>query len=50
MTINTELEHLFSRFHMLHHLMRGTLKQATDELWAEIELELAIANQKHKTK
>lgn len=32
-----------SRFYMLRHLMRGTLKQATDELWAEICLELEIA-------
>lgn len=42
MTIQTELEHVFSRFHMLRHLMRGTLKQATDELWAEILCELEI--------
>ena len=48
MTIQTELEHVFSRFHMLRHLMRGTLKQATDELWAEICLELEIKKQESK--
>jgi hypothetical protein len=29
----------------MKHLLRGTLKQATDELWAEICLELEIAKQ-----
>lgn len=31
-----------SRLCLIKHLMRGTLKQATDELWAEICLELEI--------
>lgn len=48
MTIQTEIEHIFSRFHMLRHLMRGTLKQATDELWAEICLEIEIKKQEQQ--
>jgi len=48
MIIQTELEHVFSRFYMLRHLMRGTLKQATDELWAEICLELEIREQEEQ--
>lgn len=38
-----EIDMTISRFYMLRHLMRGTLKAATDELWAEILCELEIA-------